>query len=89
MRSREELQTKLEGRKAKLELYLNTDAGIVEQYEKRKRDVSGPQTHSRFSISCCLYSQVEKLKKTIAERQKTDKVEHIITNARVRSARCL
>ena len=40
LRSREELENELERQKAKLDLNLNTNPGVVEQYEKRKRDVS-------------------------------------------------
>lgn len=39
VRSLEELQTDLDTQRANLELNLNTNPGVVEQYEKRKRDV--------------------------------------------------
>jgi hypothetical protein len=40
IRSLEELQTELETQKANLELNLMTNPGIVEQYERRKQEVS-------------------------------------------------
>jgi chromosome segregation ATPase len=39
VRSMEELQTELEKQEANLEMNVNTNPGVVEQYEKRKRDV--------------------------------------------------
>ncbi|KAG6844359.1 hypothetical protein H0H87_007540 [Tephrocybe sp. NHM501043] len=39
LRSEEELQTELETQQANLELNMNTNPGVVEQYEKRKRDI--------------------------------------------------
>jgi hypothetical protein len=39
VRSMEELQTELEKQEANLEMNANTNPGVVEQYEKRKRDV--------------------------------------------------
>ncbi|KIJ94730.1 hypothetical protein K443DRAFT_683517 [Laccaria amethystina LaAM-08-1] len=39
LRSREELENELERQRAKLDLNLNTNPGVVEQYEKRKRDI--------------------------------------------------
>jgi hypothetical protein len=41
LRSLDELQAELDTQRAALELNLNTNPGVVEQYEKRKRDVSG------------------------------------------------
>ncbi|SRR6266576_4082876 len=40
VRSLEELQTELETQKANLELNLMTNPGVVEQYERRKQEVS-------------------------------------------------
>lgn len=40
VRTVDELQAELDRQQAKLELNLNTNPGVVEQYEKRKRDVS-------------------------------------------------
>ncbi|KAJ7812952.1 hypothetical protein B0H13DRAFT_2143472 [Mycena leptocephala] len=39
MRSMDELQTELEKEEANLEMNMNTNPGVVEQYEKRKRDI--------------------------------------------------
>ncbi|KAJ7043397.1 hypothetical protein C8F04DRAFT_1072037 [Mycena alexandri] len=39
MRSMEELQTELEKQEANLEMNMNTNPGVVEQYEKRKQDI--------------------------------------------------
>lgn len=39
MRSSDELQAELETQRANLEMNLNTNPGVIEQYEKRKRDV--------------------------------------------------
>ncbi|KAJ7078123.1 P-loop containing nucleoside triphosphate hydrolase protein [Mycena belliarum] len=39
LRSMEELQTELEKQEANLEMNMNTNPGVVEQYEKRKRDI--------------------------------------------------
>ncbi len=39
MRSSEELQAELATQRAKLDITLNTNPGVIEQYEKRKRDV--------------------------------------------------
>lgn len=39
LRSVDELQAELETQQANLEMNLNTNPGVVEQYEKRKRDV--------------------------------------------------
>lgn len=39
-RSTDELQAELEKQQANLEMNMNTNPGVVEQYEKRKRDVS-------------------------------------------------
>ncbi|KAJ7821120.1 hypothetical protein B0H14DRAFT_2832211 [Mycena olivaceomarginata] len=39
VRSMEELQTELEKQEANLEMNANTNPGVVEQYEKRKRDI--------------------------------------------------
>ncbi|KAF8076878.1 hypothetical protein FPV67DRAFT_1605252 [Lyophyllum atratum] len=39
LRSLEELQAELERQRANLDLNLNTNPGVVEQYEKRKRDI--------------------------------------------------
>ncbi|KAG6812148.1 hypothetical protein H0H92_004147 [Tricholoma furcatifolium] len=39
LRSLDELEAELETQRANLELNTNTDAGVVEQYEKRKRDI--------------------------------------------------
>lgn len=49
MRSMDELQTELEKEEANLEMNMNTNPGVVEQYEKRKRDVStrGPMVIAR------------------------------------------
>lgn len=49
MRSMDELQTELEKEEANLEMNMNTNPGVVEQYEKRKRDVStrGPMAIAR------------------------------------------
>lgn len=41
LRSLDELQAELETQQANLDLNLATNPGVVEQYEKRKRDVSG------------------------------------------------
>jgi len=41
LRSLDELRAELETQRAALDLNLNTNPGVVEQYEKRKRDVSG------------------------------------------------
>ncbi|KAJ6466032.1 hypothetical protein C8R47DRAFT_1025431 [Mycena vitilis] len=38
-RSMEELQTELEKQEANLEMNMNTNPGVVEQYEKRKQDI--------------------------------------------------
>ncbi|KAJ7691405.1 P-loop containing nucleoside triphosphate hydrolase protein [Mycena rosella] len=40
LRSMEELQTELEKQEANLEMNMNTNPGVVEQYEKRKRDIA-------------------------------------------------
>ncbi|KAJ7180479.1 P-loop containing nucleoside triphosphate hydrolase protein [Mycena filopes] len=40
MRSMEELQTELEKQEANLEMNMNTNPGVVEQYEKRKEDIA-------------------------------------------------
>jgi structural maintenance of chromosomes protein 5 len=40
LRSTEELRAELETQQANLEMNLNTNPGVVEQYEKRKKDVS-------------------------------------------------
>ncbi|KAJ7021821.1 hypothetical protein C8F04DRAFT_1273230 [Mycena alexandri] len=39
LRSMEELETELEKQEANLEMNMNTNPGVVEQYEKRKRDI--------------------------------------------------
>ncbi|KAJ7760373.1 hypothetical protein B0H16DRAFT_1719878 [Mycena metata] len=39
-RSMEELQTELEKQEANLEMNMNTNPGVVEQYEKRKEDIA-------------------------------------------------
>ncbi|KAJ6600848.1 hypothetical protein B0H10DRAFT_1738427, partial [Mycena sp. CBHHK59/15] len=39
LRTMDELQTELEKQEANLEMNTNTNPGVVEQYEKRKRDV--------------------------------------------------
>ncbi|KAJ6562746.1 hypothetical protein DFH09DRAFT_1159548 [Mycena vulgaris] len=39
LRSMDELQTELEKQEANLEMNMNTNPGVVEQYEKRKRDI--------------------------------------------------
>ncbi|KJA29565.1 hypothetical protein HYPSUDRAFT_31485 [Hypholoma sublateritium FD-334 SS-4] len=39
MRSSDELQAELETQRANLEMNLNTNPGVIEQYEKRKRDI--------------------------------------------------
>ncbi|KAJ7479292.1 hypothetical protein FB451DRAFT_1086724 [Mycena latifolia] len=39
LRSMEELRTELEKQEANLEMNMNTNPGVVEQYEKRKRDI--------------------------------------------------
>jgi hypothetical protein len=41
LRTLEELRAELETQRANLDLNLATNPGVVEQYEKRKRDVSG------------------------------------------------
>lgn len=41
LRTLEELRAELETQQANLDLNLATNPGVVEQYEKRKRDVSG------------------------------------------------
>jgi hypothetical protein len=84
LRSREELENELERQRAKLDLNLNTNPGVVEQYEKRKRDVSDLLLVFRFSS--IYVPQIEQLEKTLEDRQrKADKVERNIKNARVRS----
>ena len=40
-RTVDELQAELETQRANLDMNLNTNPGIVEEYEKRKRDVRG------------------------------------------------
>jgi chromosome segregation ATPase len=40
LRSTEELQAELETQQANLEMNLNTNPGVVEQYEKRKKEAS-------------------------------------------------
>lgn len=39
MRSLDELQAELDTQRANLEMNINTNPGVVEQYEKRKKDV--------------------------------------------------
>jgi hypothetical protein len=45
LRTLEELRAELETQRANLDLNLATNPGVVEQYEKRKRDVSVPFCH--------------------------------------------
>lgn len=40
-RTADELQAELETQRANLDMNLNTNPGVVEEYEKRKRDVRG------------------------------------------------
>lgn len=40
LRSTEELEAEFDAQKAQLEIMLNTNPGVIEEYEKRKRDVS-------------------------------------------------
>ena len=43
-RTADELQAELETQRANLDMNLNTNPGVVEEYEKRKRDVRIPIT---------------------------------------------
>lgn len=86
VRTLEELKAELETQRANLELNLNTNPGVVEQYEKRKRDVGDGSSFFGMTWSnylwCCY--QIEVLEETIEERQrKADKIERNIKNARV------
>jgi hypothetical protein len=81
-RTVEELKAELETQKAKLDLNMITNPGVIEQYEQRKLDVS--------TFLVCLFSrlnclaQIENLEKTIVGRKmKEEKVQKGIKNARV------
>lgn len=45
LRTVDELEAELEAQKAQLDITLATNPGVVEQYEKRKRDVSLTSLH--------------------------------------------
>ncbi|KAF7362946.1 Structural maintenance of chromosomes protein 5 [Mycena venus] len=57
-RSLEELQAELEKQEADLEMNMNTNPGVVEQYEKRKRDIE--QLEKTIESRQRLQSKIEK-----------------------------
>jgi chromosome segregation ATPase len=49
LRSTDELRAELDTQQAKLEMNLNTNPGVVEQYEKRKKEVN---RQPPITVSC-------------------------------------
>ena len=58
LRDSETLQVDLETQRHNLELHLNTNPGVIEQYENRKREVKEHPFFTRFLLSDSLASPV-------------------------------
>ena len=81
VRSLEELQAEHETQKANLELNLTTDPHVVEQYERRKGEVSRSVWCMRLII--ILLSQIDNLERSVEEKNKrATRFEKSIKNAR-------
>lgn len=82
-RTVEELRADLEVHQANLEMIMQTNPGVIEQYERRQADVCpSPFVILRRVLSV---AQIAKLTKTLNDREKnSQRLEREIKSARVR-----
>jgi structural maintenance of chromosomes protein 5 len=84
LRSTEELQAELETQEANLAMNLNTNPGVVEQYEKRKKEVSNQPCYLVLVLKMAPVHQIEALTDSLeSQEKKSHKIERAIKNARV------
>lgn len=75
-RTSEEISQDLENQKAKLELNFATNAGVIEQYENRKREVRFLSRYNSILRFLMLFHQIESLQEKIEVReQKQQKLQ--------------